>query len=79
MGSVYSVTSVEKGKTRMVLSSVSVSGLVLPPCIVYPRKRKVPDNFREGAVAGTLLCESESGWINSDLYLEWFTFFNPSK
>ena len=72
---VYSVTSAEKGQTHTVLSCVSASGYVLPPCIVYPRKRNVPDNFREGAVPGTLFSHSENGWINSDIYLEWFEFF----
>ena len=74
---VYSVTSAEKGRTHTVLSCVSVSAFVLPPCIVYPRKRKVPDNLREGAVPGTLFAQSENGWINCDIYmyLEWFEFF----
>ena len=72
---VYCVTSAERGKTHTVLSCVSASGHVLPPCIVYPRKRKVPDNFREGAVPGTLFAHSDSGWMNCDIYLEWFEFF----
>ena len=72
---VYSVTSAKKGRTHTLLSCVSASAFVLPPCIVYPRKRKVPDNFREGAVPGTLFAQSENGWINCDIYLEWFEFF----
>ena len=75
---VYSVTSAERGQTHTVLSCVSASGFVLPPCIVYPRKRNVPDNLREGAVPGTLFSHSENGWINSDIYLEWFEFFIKS-
>ena len=69
---VYSITSAEKGRTHTVLSCVSVSGLVLPQCILYPHKRNVPGNFREGAVPGILFSHSENGWINSDIYLEWF-------
>ena len=30
---------------------------------------------KEGAVPGTLFCNSENGWINSDVYLDWFDFF----
>lgn len=44
-------------------------------CIIYPRKRKVPDNFREGTVPDTLFAHSDSGWMNCDIYLEWFEFF----
>ena len=72
---VHSVTSAERGKTHTVLSCVSASGHVLPPCIIYPRKRKVPDNFREGAVPDTLFAHSDSGWMNYDIYFEWFEFF----
>ena len=74
---VYSITSAEKGRTHTVLSCVSASAFVLPSCIVYPQKRKVPDNLREGAVPGTLFAQSENGWINCDIYtyLEWFEFF----
>ena len=43
--------------------------------MVYPRKNKVPDNVREGCVSNTLFVHSDSGWINADLFLEWFKFF----
>ena len=72
---VYAMTSAERGKTHTVLSCVSASGYALPSMMVYPRKKKVPDNLKEGAVPGTLFANSESGWINSELYLEWFNFF----
>ena len=72
---VYALTSAERGKTHTVLSCVSASGYVLPPMIVYPRKKKVLDNLKEGAIPGTLFTNSDSGWINSELYLEWFNFF----
>ena len=38
-------------------------------------KEAVPDHLKEGAVPNTLFGSSEIGWINSDLYLEWFQFF----
>ena len=60
---VYTVTSAEKSRTHTVLSCISASGFVVPPCIIFPRKRNVPENFKEGAVAGTLFCNSENGWI----------------
>ena len=75
---VYSVTSAERGRTHTVLYCISATGFVLPPCIIYPRKTKVPENFREGAGAGTLFCNSENGWINSEVYLEWFNLFLKS-
>ena len=72
---VYSITSAEKGKTHTIFSCVSASGFVLPPCMIYPRKRNVPDNLREGAFPGILFCHSETGWVNREIFLEWFNFF----
>ena len=72
---VYSITSAEKGKTHTVVSCVSAAGHVLPPMIVYPRKQRVPDHLKCGCVPNTLFANSENGWINSELYLEWFKFF----
>ena len=71
----YSVASGEKGKTDTILTCVSASGVVLPPMMVYPRKKKVPDNVQEGCVPNTLFVHSDTGWINADLFLEWFKFF----
>ena len=75
---VYNVTSAERGHTHTVLSCISASGFVLPPCIVYQRKKRVPENLREGAVAGTVFCNSDNGWINAEIYLEWFNNFLKS-
>ena len=69
---VYSVTSAERGKTHTILACVSASGFVLPPLIIYPRKKNVPEHLKEGAV---LFRNSKSGWITKELYLEWFDFF----
>ena len=72
---VYAVTAAERGKTHTILSCVSATGYVLPPMMIYPRKKCVPDKLKEGAVPGTLFKSSESGWVNSELYIEWFNFF----
>ena len=43
--------------------------------MIYPRKQLPPANFREGAITHTLFVNSSNGWINSDLFLQWFGFF----
>lgn len=45
-----------------------VSGSML----VYPWKKSVPENMREGVVSGTVFANHDTGWINADL---WFKFF----
>ena len=72
---VYAITSAERGKTHTVLSCVSATGYALPPMMIYPRKKVVPENFKEGAVPNTLFTNSENGWINTDRFLQWFGFF----
>ena len=72
---VYSISAAEKGRTHTVLSCVSACGYVLPPMMVYPRKRPVPPQQRESCYPNTLFGISETGWINSELYVNWFKFF----
>lgn len=75
---VHSLTSAEKGKTHTIISCVSASGMALPPMMIYPRKRCVPEKLKEGAVRGTIFKTSESGWVNQEIYLEWFDNFLQS-
>jgi hypothetical protein len=72
---VYAITSAERGKTHTILSCVSASGYVLPPLMIYPRKRSVPDNLKTGAVPNTFFCNTENGWINSEIYMQWLKWF----
>ena len=72
---VWSLTSGERGKNHTVITCISASGFVLPPCLIYPRKKAVPESFRDGAVPGTLFKNTEKGWINQEVYMEWFQWF----
>ena len=72
---IHSITSAERGKTHTILSCVSATGYALPPTMVYPRKRAVPDKLKGDAFPNTLFCNSESGWVNADVFLGWLDFF----
>ena len=74
---VWSVTSAEKRKNHIILACVAASGFVLPPFMIYSRKR-VTENIKDGAFPGTQFHCSDTGWVNADLYLEWFKFFLSS-
>ena len=50
---VWAVTSGECRKTHTLLSCVSALGFVLPPMMIYPRKR-MSENLKKGAVPDTL-------------------------
>ena len=72
---VSSLTSADRKKTHTILSCVSASGQVLPPFMVYPRKRPVPEKMRENAYPDTVFNVSVNGWIVADLAFEWLQFF----
>ena len=40
---------------------------ILPPCIIYPWKTKVPENFKEGARKEILFFSSKNEWINPEV------------
>ena len=75
---VYAISAAERGKTHTILSCVSATGFMVSPMMIYPRKTCVPDKLKEGAFPNNLFKTSESGWINSELFVEWFAFFLKS-
>ena len=44
---------------------------------IYPRKR-IKDGLKLGAVPGTMFRCTSNGWINQNIFLEWFSFFISS-
>ena len=71
---VWAITSSEKGKTHTILICVSASGFSMPPYLIYPRKR-ITDVLKVGALTGTTFRCSDSGWVNSELFMDWFKLF----
>ena len=67
---VPSLTLADRGKTHTVNACVSASGQVLPPFMVYPRKRAVPENIKEGVYPNTIFQISDNGWITKELFFE---------
>ena len=54
-----------------VLVCVSTSGYTLPPMVIYKRKNLTPELIW-GEIEGTIYGVSSSGWIDADLFYEWF-------
>jgi len=75
--SVGAITSCEKGKTITVLCCVSATGVYVPPLIIFPRVRMKP-TFMDKAPTGTLGVSAKSGWINEQLFTQWFEHFVES-
>ena len=60
-------------KTQItVLGCVSATGQVLPLMVVFSGKR-FNHELSEGEVPGTLYGMSDSGWMDSELFSNWFS------
>lgn len=71
---VGAITSAERGTTITVEICFSASGNFMPPMMVYPRKRMDPQLMINAAPGAWGVC-SNSGWMTSELFLDWFKKF----
>ena len=68
------ITSAERGKTVTAVSSMNAIGNYIPPIFVFPRKRMYPALLK-GAPQGSKGYTSKSGWIDSNIFLQWLFHF----
>lgn len=68
------ISSLEKGALITSLVCCSATGQFIPPALIFPRKRLNPA-LLDRAPPGTLGLVSDSGWVNSTLFLQWLQFF----
>jgi len=66
----YHLTGSTKDQITVLVCS-SAAGYALPPFVVFDRKN-LNIKLTEGEVPGTVYGLSSNGWMNSDLFSEWF-------
>lgn len=71
---VSKITSAERGITVTVVCCMSAGGHFVPPTFIFPRKRH-HDALMNGAPLGSIQMCSDSGYINTDLFLDWLRHF----
>ncbi|KAH9636837.1 hypothetical protein HF086_017080 [Spodoptera exigua] len=71
---VNKIVSGERGQTITAICCVSATGNYVPPAFIFPRKR-MKGELIDGAPAGSIGMTSDSGFINTDLYLQWLIHF----
>ncbi|XP_030757332.1 uncharacterized protein LOC115883165 [Sitophilus oryzae] len=71
---VGTLTSAERGETITAEICFSAAGAYMPPMLIFPRKRK-QQSFELGLPPGSVVEVSDSGWITSELFLNWFKLF----
>jgi hypothetical protein len=79
---VHKLSSAERGALVTVVTCMSAAGTYVPSLLVFPRKRMKPE-LLDGAPPGTIAGCHPPGWIQLDLFTQWFyhfiSFVKPSK
>ena len=68
------VVSADRGQSVTVVCCMSAAGNYIPPAIIFPRKRDRPE-LMHGAPPGSVMFLSDSGYINSNLFVDWLKHF----
>ena len=71
---VWSITSGERRKNHTIVTCISASVFVLPPCLIHISKEKGSPEM-EQYLDLCLIKNTENGWINQEVYMEWFQWF----
>lgn len=71
---VCKISSAERGQTVTAVCCFSPTGTYIPPVMIFPRQRVKPE-LTAKAPYGTLQLCSDSGFINSELFIDWLKHF----
>lgn len=72
---VGAIASGERGINTTMVCCVSAAGNYIPPMLIFKRKRK-PQELAIGAPAGSVIEISDTGYINSELFVLWLNHFH---
>jgi hypothetical protein len=76
------ITSGERGVNTTIVCCASPSGFFLPPMVIFKRMR-MHEALKKGAPPGSLVEVSETGYINSELFVKFLQHFidhvHPTK
>ncbi|GBM32474.1 hypothetical protein AVEN_136048-1 [Araneus ventricosus] len=71
---VRKISSAERGQTVTAICCMSATGVSVPPALILPRKRMDP-LFYKDEPNGTLALISDTGYMNSHLFIDWLKHF----
>ena len=75
---ISSVQSAERGSLMTVVNSVNPTGHFVPPLLVFSRKY-MESELMHGTPLGSIHACHLSGWIQSEIFTEWFLHFMKHK
>lgn len=71
---VAAISSAERGSLVTVVTCMSATGNFVPPMLIFPRKN-LSSQLMRGAPPGSISACHPSGWIQSQLFTDWFQHF----
>ncbi|XP_054720511.1 uncharacterized protein LOC129230132 [Uloborus diversus] len=71
---VGSLTSAERGVLSTFVVSMSAGGTFIPPMVIFPRQRMKVE-LQDGSPPGTVFACHPSGWMQTDIFTQWFEHF----
>ena len=71
---VGAITSAEKGLLSTFAACMSAGGTFIPPFVIFPRQ-KMKAELKDGAPPGSEFACNPSGWMQTDIFMQWFDHF----
>lgn len=68
------ISSAERGQLVTIICAMSAAGGFVPPAIIFPRKR-LKNELLDGAPPESIAMCSDSGYTNTNLFVEWLKHF----
>lgn len=68
------LTAAERGSLVTTICAMSASGIFVPPMLIFPRKN-MTETLMRGAPLGSIGKCHPSGWVQSNLFTDWFRHF----
>ena len=71
---VGAITSAERGQLVTIEICMSASGSYVPPLFIFPRTRMKAE-LMDGAPNGSIFACHKSGWMQTEIFTQWFEHF----
>ena len=72
------ISTAERGELITVLVTCNAAGDFVPPCVIYKGVRLNPA-LRDNLPPGTLVLNSPTGYMNTELFLQWMMHFSAHR
>jgi len=76
--SVLQLTNSERGEMVTILACCNATGNYIPPFVIFKGVRQKPE-FSDHMPPGSVIKMSDTGYINTELFLQWLHHFKAHR